>query len=67
MTKNTTAFLCGQSVEADESLVTVYSVFIAFAIIAVVFRLVARVVTQAYFWWDDLANLLSFVRCLIPP
>lgn len=42
-------------------MVPIYSVFIGLAVIAVVLRLVARALTQAYFWWDDLANLLSFV------
>jgi hypothetical protein len=55
--------VCGLPVETDASLIPVYSTFIAFAVVAVVLRLVARVMTQAHFWWDDLANMLSFVRC----
>ena len=50
--------------DSNGYLIPVYSVFIALAVIAVGFRLLARVLTQAYFWWDDLANLLSFVRAL---
>jgi hypothetical protein len=42
-------------------MVPIYSVFIGLAVIAVVLLLVSRDLTQAYFWWDVLANLLSFV------
>jgi hypothetical protein len=53
--------MCGLPVTTADYMVPIYSVFIGLAVIAVVLRLVARALTQAYFWWDDLANLLSFV------
>ncbi|KAL2135257.1 hypothetical protein VTI74DRAFT_9242 [Chaetomium olivicolor] len=60
--KNITAHLCGQEEEKkDPSLIPVSYTFICLAVIAVVLRVVARVLTHAYFWWDDLANLLGFV------
>jgi hypothetical protein len=43
-------------------LIPIYSVFIGLAVVAVALRLVARVVTHAYFWWDDLACFIGFVR-----
>lgn len=39
----------------------IYSVFIGLAVLAVILRIVARVLTEAYFWWDDFANLFGFV------
>ncbi|KAJ4306462.1 hypothetical protein N0V88_001264 [Collariella sp. IMI 366227] len=65
VTKNVTSHLCGLPIKTDSSLIPLYSVFVALAVIAVVLRLFARVLTQAYFWWDDLANLLSFVCAAI--
>ncbi|KAH6844588.1 hypothetical protein B0I37DRAFT_165362 [Chaetomium sp. MPI-CAGE-AT-0009] len=59
--KNITSLMCGHSPERDGSLIPVYSVFIGLAVVAVVLRLVARVLTQAYFWWDDFANLFGFI------
>jgi hypothetical protein len=53
--------MCGLPVERDSSLIPVYSVFIGLAVVAVFLRLVARVLTHAYFWWDDFANLFGFV------
>lgn len=53
--------MCGHSPERDASLIPVYSVFIGLAVVAVMLRLVARVLTHAYFWWDDFANLFGFV------
>lgn len=53
--------MCGHAAERDASLIPVYSVFIGLAVVAVMLRLVARVLTQAYFWWDDFANLFGFV------
>jgi hypothetical protein len=47
--------------ETDGSLIPLYSVFIGLAVVAVVLRIVARILTRAYFWWDDFANLFAFV------
>jgi hypothetical protein len=54
--------MCGIPVKGDDSLIPIYSVFIGLAVLAVILRIVARVITHAYFWWDDFANLFGFVR-----
>ncbi|KAL2142497.1 hypothetical protein VTI28DRAFT_1099 [Corynascus sepedonium] len=59
--KNVTEHMCGRGPEGDGSLIPVYLIFIGLAVVAVALRLVARVLTQAYFWWDDFANLFAFV------
>ncbi|KAL2135256.1 hypothetical protein VTI74DRAFT_9241 [Chaetomium olivicolor] len=59
--KNITAHLCGQEAERDPSLIPVSYTFIALAVVAVVLRVIARILTHAYFWWDDLANLFGFI------
>jgi len=59
--------MCGIPVKGDDSLIPIYSVFIGLAVLAVILRIVARVITHAYFWWDDFANLFGFVRCPGPP
>ncbi len=59
--KNITSLACGVEPSSDGSLVVVYSVFIGLAVLAVILRIVARVLTEAYFWWDDFANLFGFV------
>ncbi|KAL2163847.1 hypothetical protein VTH06DRAFT_5906 [Thermothelomyces fergusii] len=59
--KNVTELMCGHEPERDNSLIPIYSVFIGLAVVAVALRLVARVLTQAYFWWDDFSNLFGFI------
>jgi hypothetical protein len=59
--------MCGETAEGTGYLIPVYAVFCGIAVIAVALRLFARVVTEAYFWWDDLANFLSFVRTAPDP
>ncbi|AEO67508.1 uncharacterized protein THITE_2116393 [Thermothielavioides terrestris NRRL 8126] len=59
--KNLTSQLCGLPDHGDDSLIPIYSVFIGLAVVAVALRLVARVVTHAYFWWDDLACFIGFL------
>jgi hypothetical protein len=56
--------MCGETAEGTGYLIPVYALFCGIAVVAVALRLLARVITQAYFWWDDLANLLSFV-CIL--
>ncbi len=58
--------MCGETAEGTGYLIPVYAVFCAIAVVAVILRLIARAMMQAYFWWDDLANFLSFVR-IHPP
>ncbi|KAK4150422.1 repressed by TUP1 protein 5 [Chaetomidium leptoderma] len=60
-TKNITERLCGRPIETGNSLIPIHCVFIGLAIVAVVLRLLARVLTLAYFWWDDFANLFAFI------
>lgn len=59
--KNITETLCGNKSPRDESLVPIFSGFLALAGIAVFLRLVARYITLCYFWWDDLFIFLAFV------
>ncbi|KAK4113160.1 hypothetical protein N656DRAFT_646079 [Canariomyces notabilis] len=59
--KNITSQLCGLPVENGQGNVPVYAVFIGLAIVAVILRIIARIVTQAYFWWDDFCNLFGFI------
>ncbi|KAK3303022.1 uncharacterized protein B0T15DRAFT_495591 [Chaetomium strumarium] len=61
--KNLTSQLCGVGlpVERDRTLIPLYSTFIGLAVFAVILRLIARVLTQAYFWWDDAANFVGFI------
>lgn len=65
--KNLTETLCGNKAPRDESLVTVFSGFLALAGVAVFLRLVARYVTLCYFWWDDLCIFLAFVSAFPNP
>jgi hypothetical protein len=53
--------MCGIPAEGDNSLIPLYSVFLGLAGVAMILRIVARVLTHAYFWWDDFANLFGFV------
>ncbi|KAG8159075.1 hypothetical protein KVR01_010736 [Diaporthe batatas] len=61
--KNITEALCDNKAPRDESLVPVFSGFLALAGVAVFLRLVARYVTLCYFWWDDLCIFLAFAGC----
>ncbi|KAK4098543.1 hypothetical protein N658DRAFT_509524 [Parathielavia hyrcaniae] len=59
--KNLTSRMCGLPVEGDSSLIPLYSIFLGLAGLAMILRIAARVVTRAYFWWDDFANLFGFI------
>jgi len=59
-TKKTLLLLCDQPVKRDTSLVPIIWTFFGLACLAIALRLFARVVTNAYFWWDDLAAFLGF-------
>ncbi|KAL2136162.1 hypothetical protein VTI74DRAFT_5215 [Chaetomium olivicolor] len=59
--KNLTSQVCGLTDRRDDSLIPFYAVFNALAVVAVILRLAARAVTQAYFWWDDLSNFVGFL------
>jgi hypothetical protein len=58
--------MCGVTPSSDGSLIPLYSVFVGLAILAVIFRIVARGLTQAYFWWDDFFNAWAFVGLPCP-
>jgi len=60
--KNITSLLCNDPVRQDNSITPVLAIFIGFVGLAVLLRVLARVLTQAYFWWDDLFNLFAMVR-----
>ncbi|KAK4118946.1 hypothetical protein N657DRAFT_684829 [Parathielavia appendiculata] len=59
--KNLTSHMCGLPVEGDSSLIPLYSVFLGLAGLAMILRIAARVLTRAYFWWDDFANFFGFI------
>jgi hypothetical protein len=53
---------CGDPVRENNSLKPILLIFISLAGFAVGLRILARVLTQAFFWWDDVANFLAMVR-----
>ncbi|KAK3953812.1 hypothetical protein QBC32DRAFT_209261 [Pseudoneurospora amorphoporcata] len=63
-TKNITSHLCHEPIKKSNTVIPVLSSFLGFALCAVVLRVLARVLTKAYFWWDDLANLFAFIGCI---
>ncbi|KAK3693404.1 hypothetical protein B0T22DRAFT_505145, partial [Podospora appendiculata] len=62
-TLNITTAQCGVAPHVDHSHIPPLIAFIALAASAVVFRLIARVVTKNHFWWDDLCNMLAALTC----
>ncbi|KAK1753711.1 hypothetical protein QBC47DRAFT_415470 [Echria macrotheca] len=63
-TKNITSHLCNVPVHVDGEIVPALSVFLGLAGVAVLLRILARVITKAYFWWDDLFNLFAMAGCV---
>ncbi|KAM7197076.1 hypothetical protein V8F33_005735 [Rhypophila sp. PSN 637] len=63
-TKSLAAGLCVASITADDEIVPIFAVFITLTLVAVSLRVVARVLTKAYFWWDDLFNLFALGGCM---
>ncbi|KAK4642208.1 hypothetical protein QC761_507120 [Podospora bellae-mahoneyi] len=61
--KNITYQWCDHPNEGDRTLLPAFSIFLGLAIAAVALRLVARVVTEAWFWWDDLCNFFAIAGC----
>lgn len=55
-TKNITLCLCGVTPEHNGKTNVTYAVFIGLTGVTVFLRLLARFLTKAYFWWDDLFN-----------
>jgi hypothetical protein len=45
----------------DDDILPAISVFIGLAAFAVLLRILARILTSAYFWWDDACNFLAMV------
>ncbi|CCC14859.1 hypothetical protein SMACR_07584 [Sordaria macrospora] len=62
--KNITSFLCHEPIRKNNTVIPVLSVFIGLALLAVILRVLARLLTKAYFWWDDLCNLFAFIGCI---
>ncbi|KAK0724848.1 hypothetical protein B0H67DRAFT_117258 [Lasiosphaeris hirsuta] len=58
-TKNITLHLCSVEPKHNSRTEVVYAVFIGLTDITVFPRLLARLLTKAYFWWDDLFNLFG--------
>jgi len=63
-TKNLTLHLCSMPIDVDDEIVPIFAVFISITLVAVALRVLARVLTKAYFWWDDLCNLFALVGCI---
>ncbi|KAK0634103.1 hypothetical protein B0T14DRAFT_417398 [Immersiella caudata] len=63
-TKNLTSHLCGVEVHGDGRIVPVMALSIGLAGVAVALRVLARVLTKAYFWWDDLCAMLAMGCCV---
>ncbi|KAK0736651.1 hypothetical protein B0T21DRAFT_288000 [Apiosordaria backusii] len=61
--KNITYQWCDHLNEGDRTLLPAFSIFLGLAIAAVALRLIARVVTDAWFWWDDLFNFFAIAGC----
>ncbi|KAK0611305.1 hypothetical protein B0T14DRAFT_325578 [Immersiella caudata] len=51
-------------VRENNSLKPALLIFISLAGIAVGLRILARILTQAYFWWDDVVNFLAMGGCI---
>ncbi|KAK5651853.1 hypothetical protein OQA88_11622 [Cercophora sp. LCS_1] len=62
--RNVTADLCNDPTEGDDRVITILAVFLGLAALAVVLRIIARILTKAYFWWDDLCNLFAMGGCI---
>ncbi|KAK3343270.1 hypothetical protein B0H65DRAFT_244853 [Neurospora tetraspora] len=62
--KNITSYLCHEPIRKNNTIIPVLAVFLGLALFAVVLRVLARVLTRAYFWWDDLCNLFAFIGCI---
>ncbi|KAK4160576.1 hypothetical protein QBC43DRAFT_219563 [Cladorrhinum sp. PSN259] len=62
-TKNLTYEMCGHPGEGDGTLLPTFFTFFGLAIVAVLLRLIARGMTNAYFGWDDLANFCAAASC----
>lgn len=63
-TKNLTLHLCSSPIDVDDEIVPIFAVFISITLVAVFLRVLARILTQAYFWWDDLFNLFGLFGCV---
>ncbi|KAK3319855.1 hypothetical protein B0T19DRAFT_273425 [Cercophora scortea] len=63
--KNITSHLCGVEPDNDDEIVTIFAVFISLTMVAVALRVLARILTSAYFWWDDLFNLFGLIGCIV--
>lgn len=60
-TKRVADELCNVPVRTNHDLSTVFAVFLGLSSFAVLLRIVARVVTKVYYWWDDLFCFLAMV------
>ncbi|KAK3689706.1 hypothetical protein B0T22DRAFT_177183 [Podospora appendiculata] len=63
--KNITSHLCGVEPDNNSQLITIFAVFISLTMLAVALRVLARILTSAYFWWDDLFNLFGLIGCIV--
>lgn len=61
--KNLTYEMCGHPGQGDGALLPTFFALFVLAALAVVLRLIARAVTEAYFGWDDVANFCAAACC----
>ncbi|KAK1832996.1 hypothetical protein QBC39DRAFT_347355 [Podospora conica] len=63
-TKRVANEFCSIPIRDNNDLTTVFAVFLGLSGFAVLLRIVARIVTQVYFWWDDAFNFLAMGGCI---
>ncbi|KAK3367779.1 hypothetical protein B0H63DRAFT_86237 [Podospora didyma] len=63
--KKITSTLCEVPIDRDDDIVPIFAVFLSLALVAVGLRILARILTKAYFWWDDLCNFFGMAGCVI--
>ncbi|KAI0802646.1 hypothetical protein GGR55DRAFT_700513 [Xylaria sp. FL0064] len=61
VTKNQTSVQCNEPPYTNKTFVPVIITFFVLALIAVLLRAAARIVSQAKFWYDDYFNFAAFV------
>jgi hypothetical protein len=60
-TKRVANEFCDVPIRTNHDLSTVFVVFLGLSSFAVLLRILARIVTKVYYWWDDLFCFLAMV------
>ena len=66
MTKRVANEFCSVPIRTNHDLSTVFVVFLGLSSFAVFLRILARIVTKVYYWWDDLFCFLAMVGRTAP-